>query len=86
MNIGIDFDNTIVKYDNLFKEVAITEGYIKKNWNGNGKINLRNHLRSKPDGAAIRLSGHIFSRLFSSTNETEGAEPCLRQMITLERS
>ena len=32
------------------------------------------------DGTAIRLSGYILSRSFSSRNGTEGAEPCPRQM------
>jgi len=37
MNIGIDFDNTIVKYDSLFKKVAHVEGIILENWNDQGK-------------------------------------------------
>ena len=64
MNIGIDFDNTIVKYDNLFKEVAITEGFIKESWNGNGKTVLRNHLRRQPDGEKtwMKLQGLVFGK------------------------
>ena len=64
MNIGIDFDNTIVKYDNLFKEVAFTAGFINKNWNGNGKTALRNHLRSQPDGetAWMKLQGLVYGK------------------------
>ena len=64
MNIGIDFDNTIVKYDNLFKEVAITEGFIKESWNGNGKTVLRNHLRRQPDGETtwMKLQGLVYGK------------------------
>ena len=64
MNIGIDFDNTIVKYDNLFKEVAITEGFIKENWNGNGKTVLRNYLRRQPDGETtwMKLQGLVYGK------------------------
>ena len=64
MNIGIDFDNTIVKYDNLFKEVAITERFIKINWNGNGKTVLRNHLRRRPDGEKtwMKLQGLVYGK------------------------
>ena len=50
MIIGIDFDNTIIKYNSLFKKVAITAGFINKNWNGNGITVLRKHLHNKPDG------------------------------------
>jgi thiamine kinase-like enzyme len=64
MRIGIDFDNTIVKYDNLFKEVAITEGFIKESWNGNGKTVLRNHLRRQPDGETtwMKLQGLVYGK------------------------
>ena len=64
MNVGIDFDNTIVKYDNLFKEVAFTAGFINKNWNGNGKTALRNYLRSKPDGEKtwMKLQGLVYGK------------------------
>ena len=44
MNIGIDFDNTIVKYDNLFKDVALTAGFINKNWNA---LNVLNQQASR---------------------------------------
>ena len=50
MNIGIDFDNTIVQYDDLFKKIAIEERLIKESWDGEGKTALRDHLRSQHDG------------------------------------
>ena len=64
MIIGIDFDNTIVKYDNLFKEVALTEEFINKNWNGNGKTVLRDHLRRQPDGETtwMKLQGLVYGK------------------------
>ena len=64
MRIGIDFDNTIVKYDNLFKEVALKEGFIKENWNGNGKTGLRNHLRSQPNGEKtwMKVQGLVYGK------------------------
>mgnify|MGYP000444489930 CR=1 FL=1 len=74
MNIGIDFDNTIVKYDNLFKEVAITEGFIKKNWNGNGKTVLRNHLRRQPDGETtwMKLQGLVYGKHMQGAEMMQG--------------
>ena len=35
MNIGIDFDNTIVKYDEIFVQTAIKNKFISPNWSGN---------------------------------------------------
>ena len=38
MNIGIDFDNTIVRYDFLFRDVAQKEKILEKSFNGNTKM------------------------------------------------
>lgn len=64
MNIGIDFDNTIAWYDTSFKEVALAEGFISGNWNGNGKTELRDHLRSLPDGETAwkKLQGRVYGK------------------------
>ena len=35
MRIGIDFDNTIANYDEVFCKVAINNKLIKKDWSGN---------------------------------------------------
>ena len=74
MNIGIDFDNTIVKYDNLFKEVAITEGFIKESWNGNGKTVLRNYLRRQPDGETtwMKLQGLVYGKYMQGAEMMQG--------------
>ena len=37
MNIGIDFDNTIARYDSLFQKVAKMNGFIPENWKGDNK-------------------------------------------------
>ena len=50
MKIGIDFDNTIASYDTLFHEVALRENFISKSWSGCGKTELRNYLRTEPNG------------------------------------
>lgn len=45
MRIGLDFDNTIVKYDELFYEIGVTSKVIPENLNIN-KNAIRNFLRS----------------------------------------
>ncbi|SVD61253.1 uncharacterized protein METZ01_LOCUS414107, partial [marine metagenome] len=64
MNIGIDFDNTIARYDNLFKEIALLEGFIDKGWTGSGKRELRNYLLELPDGKItwMKLQGLIYGK------------------------
>ena len=64
MNIGIDFDNTIVWYDISFREVALSEGFIDGNWKGKGKTDLRDHLRQQPDGERtwMILQGLVYGK------------------------
>ena len=44
--LGIDFDNTLVNYDNLFHKVAVEKGLIKYSLPAN-KIAIRDYLREK---------------------------------------
>ena len=46
MNIGIDFDNTIAKYDEIFVETAKEYGFVSSNWLGN-KQSLKKELQNK---------------------------------------
>ena len=64
MNIGIDFDNTIAKYDSLFQKVAQTNKFVLKNLHGYGKNELRDYLRSQPDGekAWMKLQGLVYGK------------------------
>jgi len=64
MNIGIDFDNTIARFDTSFREVALAEGFIAETWSGKGKTELRDHLREQPDGEItwMRLQGLVYGK------------------------
>jgi hypothetical protein len=64
MNIGIDFDNTIARFDASFREVALAEGFIAETWGSKGKTELRDHLREQPDGEItwMRLQGLVYGK------------------------
>lgn len=64
MKIGIDFDNTIAKYDKLFVEVALSKGLIGLELNGYDKTALRDHLRKQPDGEEswMKLQGLVYGQ------------------------
>ena len=64
MNIGVDFDNTIARYDTSFREVALKEGIVDKNWKGKGKTELRDHLRRLPNGEKtwMKLQGRVYGK------------------------
>ncbi len=47
--IGVDFDNTIVSYDDIIHKVAVRRGLIQLNVTKNKK-NIRDRIRQLPDG------------------------------------
>jgi len=51
MRLGIDFDNTIVSYDEVFADVAVRLGLIPAGFRGD-KTAVRDHIRSLEDGEA----------------------------------
>jgi hypothetical protein len=64
MNIGIDFDNTIASYGSLFQQVAKANKFVPENWNGCGKMEIRNYLRRQPDGEKtwMKLQGLVYGK------------------------
>ena len=61
MNIGIDFDNTIVKYDKIFIETAIKNKFISPNWSGNKEKLKENFKDKKKDW--MKLQGLVYGPL-----------------------
>jgi len=64
MKIGLDFDNTIARYETLFRQVAQAEGLISGNWKGGRKTKLRNHLCRQADGERtwMKLQGLVYGK------------------------
>jgi len=75
MKIGIDFDNTIARFDASFRKVALAEGFISETWDGKGKTELRDHLRRQPDGERtwMRLQGLVYGKYMPSAELMPGA-------------
>ena len=74
MNIGIDFDNTISRYETLFRKVGMDEGIIDGNWEGKGKTELRDHLRRQPNGKKtwMKLQGLVYGKHMQSAEMMSG--------------
>ena len=78
MLIGIDFDNTIAGYDDVFVKVARSEGFL-----GDGsaktKIEVRNALRTTPGGEQkwMRLQGRVYGAHMKDAELIEGLEAFL---------
>lgn len=61
MNIGIDFDNTIAKYDEIFIKTAIEKKYISSNWLGNKETLKKEFQNRKKDW--MKLQGLVYGPL-----------------------
>jgi hypothetical protein len=63
MRVGIDFDNTIVTYDEVFSTAAGDFAEIAPGV-GRQKRDIRDYLRSLPDGELTwqRLQGHVYGK------------------------
>ena len=74
MIIGIDFDNTIARYDSLFEKVAKVNGLIHKNWKGKNKKELRDHLRQQPNGEVswMKLQGLVYGKHMQDAEMMQG--------------
>jgi hypothetical protein len=64
MRIGIDFDNTIITYDAVFRATALRRGLIDEGFGGLSKQAIRDHVRLLPDGeiAWQRLQGEVYGK------------------------
>lgn len=67
MRIGIDFDNTIICYDQIFHKIAFEKGLIHKALPAD-KSSVRDYLRSQDkEGLWTEMQGYVYGkRLFEA--------------------
>src|SRR5215469_4331457 len=77
--IGIDFDNTLIDYDEVFRALACERGLIDPGFRG-GKDDVRRAVRALPDGedAWQRLQGAVYGSRIADAVLFEGAGAFLR--------
>jgi hypothetical protein len=63
MRIGLDFDNTIIRYDEVFRQAAEQRGLIPSNFGGS-KQQVRDTIRCQPDGELKwqALQGYVYGK------------------------
>lgn len=60
MRLGLDFDNTIVRYDALFHRVALEGGWIPADLPAS-KLSVRDHLRRNGrESVWIEMQGYVY--------------------------
>jgi hypothetical protein len=80
LRIGIDFDNTIVTYDEVFCMAAKSLGLLDADFAGN-KQSVRDAIRLLPDGelAWQRLQGHVYGKGIADAKLVTGIDTFLRR-------
>ncbi len=71
IKIGIDLDNTIIDYDNLFYKIAIKNKLIPKNI-GCNRIKIRNFIKKKSISKWKRLQSDIYSLYINEATVKRG--------------
>ncbi len=79
MHLGLDFDNTLISYDVLFRKVAIEQGLIPKEIEAN-KNAVRDYLRSvNREDEWTKLQGEVYGgRILEAT-----AYPGMKQALNI---
>jgi hypothetical protein len=80
LRIGIDFDNTIVTYDEVFCAAAKRGGLVEQDFVGR-KQAVRDAIRLLPEGelAWQRLQGQVYGKGIAEARLIAGVEPFLRR-------
>jgi hypothetical protein len=80
LRIGIDFDNTIISYDDVFCTAAKRCGLIRPEFSGS-KQAVRDAIRLLPDGelAWQRLQGHAYGKGIGGAAMVAGVTTFLRR-------
>ena len=80
LRIGIDFDNTIITYDEVFCAMAKSRGLIDQSFSGR-KQAVRDAVRLLPDGelAWQRLQGQVYGKGIADATMATGFDAFLRR-------
>ncbi len=83
MRLGIDFDNTLIQYDDVFYRAALEQGIIPQDLPAN-KTRIRDYIRTHSGNDAwTRLQGLVYGNLISQAGAYEGAAETLSQLRSL---
>jgi hypothetical protein len=78
--IGIDFDNTLIDYDEVFRTVAQERGLVSPGFAG-GKQSVRAAVRGRADGETQwqRLQGTVYGEGIAAATMFDGVATFLRR-------
>lgn len=79
--IGIDFDNTIVCYDPVFRQAAVAEGLFSQDTVPSTRPEIRERLRARPQGEQLwqKLQGLVYGPRMLRAKPFPGALDFIKQ-------
>ena len=78
--LGLDFDNTLVRYDKLFHRLAVNKGLIRKDLPAN-KTTIRDYLRKiGQDEEFTLLQGEVYGLRILEAEPSEGMLEKLKEL------
>ena len=78
--LGLDFDNTLVRYDKLFHQLALEKGLIKESLPAN-KTAIRDYLRSQgQDELFTLLQGEVYGLRILEAEPAQGMLEALGEL------
>ena len=81
--IGIDFDNTIVSYDNLFHKIALEEKLISLDF-PKSKILIRNYLRkNNKDELFTMIQAEVYGKRILEASPAPNVNLVIKELINL---
>jgi hypothetical protein len=80
LRIGLDFDNTIIRYDDVFVTAAVERGLVPHDFRGT-KQAVRDAIRLLPDGEIDwqKLQGHVYGKAIGGASAFDGLDSFLRR-------
>ena len=80
LRIGLDFDNTIITYDDVFLSTARERGLVGADFTGR-KQAIRDAIRLLPDGELSwqKLQGQVYGKGLAQASMFEGVDAFLRR-------
>jgi hypothetical protein len=80
MHVGLDFDNTIIRYDDVFVAAAKERGLIPEGFGGS-KQQVRDAIRLLDDGEISwqKLQGYVYGAGIGGASMFEGLDAFLRR-------
>jgi hypothetical protein len=80
LRVGLDFDNTLAGYDDIFSQAARDGGLVPPDFSGT-KQDVRALCRARPGGETewMRLQGRVYGALMPQARMIDGADAFLER-------